>query len=117
MDSVDHEAARQHGVIVRNTPGVFGWEVADSAFGYILNLARGYIAVDAAVRRGEWPKVEGITLASARLGVVGLGAIGREVAKRGRGFDMDVVTCDPYIETAPDGVSIVDLDELLATSR
>jgi D-3-phosphoglycerate dehydrogenase len=117
MDSVDHDAARQHGVTLRNTPGVFGYEVADSAFGYILNLVRGYIAVDAAVRRGEWPKVEGTTLAGARLGVVGFGAIGREIAKRGRGFDMDVVTFDPYIETAADGVSIVDLDELLATSR
>jgi D-3-phosphoglycerate dehydrogenase len=117
MDSVDHEAARQHGVTVRNTPGVFGYEVADSAFGYILNLVRGYLTVDAAVRRGEWPKVEGITLAGARLGVVGFGAIGREIAKRGLGFDMDVVAFDPYVETAPHGVSIVDLDELLATSR
>jgi D-3-phosphoglycerate dehydrogenase len=117
MDSVDHEAARQHGVTVRNTPGVFGYEVADSAFGYILNLVRGYIAVDAAVRRGEWPKVEGVTLADAQLGVVGFGAIGREIAKRGRGFDMDVVAFDPFVDTAPAGVSMVDLDELLATSR
>lgn len=117
MDSVDHEAAQQHGVTVRNTPGVFGYEVADSAFGYILNLVRGYIAVEAAVRRGEWPKVEGVTLAGARLGVVGFGAIGSEIAKRARGFDMDVVAFDPYVDTAPAGVSMVDLDTLLATSR
>jgi D-3-phosphoglycerate dehydrogenase len=117
MDSVDHEAARQHGVTVRNTPGVFGYEVADSAFGYILNLVRGYIAVDAAVRRGEWPKVEGITLAGGRLGVIGFGAIGREIAKRARGFDMDVVAFDPFVDTASAGVSVVDLDELLLTSR
>lgn len=117
MDSVDHEAARQRGVVVRNTPGVFGYEVADSAFGYILNLARGYIAVDAAVRRGEWPKVEGVTLAGARLGVVGFGAIGREICQRGRGFGMEVVASDPFVEADPDGVSIVDLETLLATSR
>lgn len=117
MDSVDHEAARLHGVTVRNTPGVFGHEVADSAFGYMLNLARGYIAVDAAVRRGEWPKVEGVTLAGARLGIVGFGAIGREIARRGAGFDMEVVACDPFVDTAPQGVSLVDLDKLLATSR
>jgi D-3-phosphoglycerate dehydrogenase len=117
MDSVDHEAARAHGVTVRNTPGVFGYEVADSAFGYILNLVRGYIAVDSAVRRGEWPKVEGITLAGARLGIVGFGAIGREIAKRGRGFDMDVVAFDPFVDTAPAGVLMVDLDTLLSTSR
>jgi D-3-phosphoglycerate dehydrogenase len=117
MDSVDHEAARDHGVTVRNTPGVFGHEVADSAFGYILNLIRGYIAVDAAVRRGEWPKMEGITLAGARLGVVGFGAIGREIARRGQGFGMDVVASDPFVDTAQSSVSVVDLDQLLATSR
>jgi D-3-phosphoglycerate dehydrogenase len=117
MDSVDHEAAKRHGVTVRNTPGVFGHEVADSAFGYILNLTRGYIAVDAAVRRGEWPKMEGVTLAGTRLGIVGLGAIGREIARRGAGFDMEVVACDPGVDTAPAGVSLVDLDKLMATSR
>jgi len=117
VDNVDQVAARQHGVTVRNTPGVFGCEVADSAFGYILNLARGYIVVDAAVRRGEWPKWEGVTLAGARLGIVGLGAIGREIAKRGTSFDMDVVACDPFVTAAPAGVSMVELDKLLTTSR
>lgn len=116
MDSVDHEAAREHAVTVRNTPGVFGYEVADSAFGYILNLARGHIAVDAAVRRGEWPKREGTTLAGARLGIVGFGSIGREIATRGRGFGMDVVAFDPFVDSAPD-VSVVGLDELMATSK
>ena len=117
MDSVDHDAAREHGVPVRNTPGVFGYEVADSAFGYILNLVRGYIAVDAAVRRGEWPKFEGITLAGTTLGIVGFGAIGRQIAKRGLGFDMNVVAFDPFVDTAPEGVSLVDLDTLMSTSR
>lgn len=117
MDSVDHEAAREHGVIVRNTPGVFGLEVADSAFGYILNLVRGYVEVDTAVRRGEWPKVEGVTLAGAKLGVVGFGVIGREIAKRGKGFGMEVVAFDPFVESAPEGVSMVDLDTLMSTSR
>ena len=116
MDSVDHEAARQHGVTVRNTPGVFGQEVADSAFGYILNLARGYLAVDSAVRRGEWPKWEGFTLARTRLGIVGFGAIGREIATRGHGFGMDVVAFDPFVESAA-GATIVDLETLMRTSR
>ncbi|CDO88367.1 hydroxyacid dehydrogenase [Mycobacterium triplex] len=116
MDSVDHDAARNHGVTVRNTPGVFGREVADSAFGYILNLVRGYIEVDAAVRRGEWPKSEGITLAGAQLGIVGFGVIGREIAKRAKGFDMDVVAYDPFI-TGQTDVPIVDLEKLLAISR
>ena len=117
MDSVDQEAARESGVVVRNTPGVFGHEVADAAFGYILNLARGYIAVDAAVRRGDWPKVEGITLCGARLGIVGFGAIGREIAKRGAAFGMDVVAYDPFVQGAVDAVSMVELGELMSTSR
>lgn len=116
MDSVDHEAAREHAVTVRNTPGVFGYEVADSAFGYILNLARGHIVVDAAVRRGEWPKREGVTLAGARLGIVGFGSIGREIATRGRGFGMDVVAFDPFVENPAPDVAMVPLDELMSTS-
>lgn len=116
MDSVDHEAAREHGVRVRNTPGVFSQEVADSAFGYILNLARGYVVVDSAVRAGEWPKWEGFTLAGTRLGIVGFGAIGREIAKRGRGFDMDVVAYDPFVDADAE-TAIVDLGSLLQTSR
>lgn len=117
MDSVDLEAARERGVSVRNTPGVFGQEVADSAFGYVLNLARGFLGVDAAVRRGEWPKVEGMTLAGSRIGIVGMGSIGRAVAKRGNGFDMEVVAFDPHVGTAPAGVCMVGLNELLRTSR
>lgn len=117
MDSVDHGAAKEHEVTVRNTPGVFGEEVADCAFGYILMLARGYLEVDAAVRRGEWPKREGITLAGSRLGIVGMGSIGREIARRGHGFGMDVFGFDPLVTSAPDGVGLVDLDTLLHTSR
>ncbi|MFM8857486.1 MAG: phosphoglycerate dehydrogenase [Actinomycetota bacterium] len=117
MDSVDHDAAARHGVTVRNTPGVFGAEVADSAFGYILNLARGYINIDSAVRRGEWPKREGLTLAGKRLGIVGLGTIGLEIAKRGIGFGMEIVAFDPFVNTVPADITILDLDAVVSTSR
>ncbi len=120
MDSVDHEAARERGVVVTNTPAVFGDEVADSAFGYVLLLARGHHLVDAEVRAGGWPKVEGLSLAGERLGVVGLGSIGRGIARRGQGFGMDVVAADPYADAAAAaalGVELVPLAELLSTSR
>jgi len=117
MDSVDRDAAREFGVNVRNTPGVFANEVADAAFGYILNLARGFIGVDASVRRGEWPKYEGVTLAGNRLGIVGIGAIGCEIARRASGFNMDVAAFDPFVESAAHEVTMVDLDTLLSTSR
>lgn len=120
MDSVDHAAAADHGVTVRNTPGVFGNEVADSAMAYVLLLARGHHAVDAAVRGGSWPKHQGISLAEATLGVVGLGDIGRGVAQRGLGFGMEVLGFDPYVEPAivPEGVRVMtDLVDLLGRSR
>ena len=118
MDSVDHAAAAAHGVAVRNTPGAFSHEVADSAMSYVMSLARGNLEVDARVRRGEWPKWEGVTLNERRMGVVGLGAIGREVAKRAVAFGMRVVGSDPYIDDAsvPPYVGLVSLQELLTTS-
>jgi D-3-phosphoglycerate dehydrogenase len=117
MDSVDLDAAKEYGVNVRNTPGVFADEVADAAFGYVLNLARGFVDVDAAVRRGEWPKREGITLAGNRIGIVGLGAIGREIVRRAKGFNMEVVAFDPFVESGPAGVAMMDIEGLLSTSR
>lgn len=120
MDSVDHGAAASHGVEVRNTPGVFGGEVADSAFAYILLLARGHHLVDASVREGAWPKREGISLAGSTIGIVGLGDIGRAVAQRALGFGTTVVAFDPYAPagSCPDGVTMVPaLNDLLSRSR
>ncbi|WP_218031330.1 phosphoglycerate dehydrogenase [Nocardioides psychrotolerans] len=120
MDSVDHDAAEAHGVVVRNTPGVFGGEVADSAFAYLLMLARRHHQVDVAVREGHWPKVEGTSLRGSTLGVVGLGVIGQAMVDRAHGFGMDVRGFDPYLppERAPHGVTIdLDLHVLLQESR
>ncbi len=117
-DSVDFEAARELGVVVRNTPGVFGDEVADSAFGFILNLARGHHLIDTAVRRGEWRKLEGVSLSGETLGVVGAGSIGSAVIRRGLGFGMTVLAHDPYFQgELPSGASLVDYNELLQQSR
>ncbi|MGE2724324.1 phosphoglycerate dehydrogenase [Mycolicibacterium pulveris] len=117
-DSVDFDAARELGVVVRNTPGVFGEEVADSAFGYIINLARGHHLIDAAVRRGEWKKVEGIALAGETLGVVGAGSIGSAVVRRGLGFGMTVLAYDPYFQgELPTGAFLVELNALLDQAR
>jgi D-3-phosphoglycerate dehydrogenase len=119
MDSVDHAAAAACGVKVSNTPGVFGEEVADSAMAYVLLLARGHHLVDAEVRAGGWPKVEGISLAGERLGVLGLGSIGRAIARRAVAFGMDVAAYDPYTGLAAaeaTGAELVSLAELLRTS-
>jgi D-3-phosphoglycerate dehydrogenase / 2-oxoglutarate reductase len=117
-DTVDFAAAEDCGIVVRNTPGVFGEEVADSAFGYVLNIARGHHKIDAAVRRGEWLKIQGTSLHDQVLGVVGAGSIGRAVMRRGIGFGMRVLTHDPFLaEELPSGVEQVDLQRLLTESR
>ena len=117
-DTVDFDAAAECGIVVRNTPGVFGEEVADSAFGYVLNLARSHHAIDAAVRRGEWLKIEGVSLHGQVLGVIGAGSIGRAVMRRGIGFGMSVLTHDPFAaDELPAGVEQVDLQRLLSESR
>lgn len=116
MDSVDHGAAKDHSVVVRNTPAVFGGEVADSAMAYVLMLARGHHLVDAAVRGGSWPKREGISLAGSVMGVVGLGDIGVQVTRRALGFGMKVRGYDPYVsgESIPSEVQVCnELESLL----
>jgi D-3-phosphoglycerate dehydrogenase len=120
MDSVDHAAAGEHGVVVRNTPGVFGGEVADSALAYMLLLARRHHSVDKAVRAGSWPKFEGLSLAGSTVGLVGLGDIGRGVAARALGFGMRVLAFDPLIspDSVPDAVQVLAaLHDVLAQSR
>lgn len=119
MDSVDHRAAAAADVVVRNTPGVFGAEVADMAFAYILNLARGINVTDKSIRAGEWPKFEGFSLAGQTIGIVGLGAIGREVAARAAGFGMKTLAFDPFVspDNVPTDVRLTDLETLLESSR
>lgn len=117
-DSVDFAAAQAHGVVVRNTPGVFNDEVADSALAYVLALARGHVAIDRAVRQGDWPKYEGLTLAGTRIGIIGLGGIGRGIARRAAGFGMEVVGFDPYPFTdCTVDIEFVSLATLAHTSR
>jgi D-3-phosphoglycerate dehydrogenase len=120
IDNVDLEAARELGIEVRNTPAVFADEVADVAIGYMIMLARRLHSIDAGVRAGEWPKPQGVSLAGRTLGVVGLGSIGRAVAKRGLAMGMTVVGIDPMPQaeaTAAElGVQLLGLDEVFAAA-
>lgn len=97
-DRVDLAAARERGIAVTNTPGVMADAVADLAIGLMLASARGIVAADRFVRDGQWAKGP-IGLArmvtGKRLGVLGLGAIGRAIADRAAAFRMTVRYCGP----------------------
>jgi D-3-phosphoglycerate dehydrogenase len=97
-DSIDRVAAERLGITVTNTPGVFGDEVADMALGYVLLLGRRQHQIDAAVRAGGWPKVEGESFAGQVAVVVGLGSIGRCIVTRLQAIGMTVLGHDPSAE-------------------
>ncbi|MEO9298510.1 NAD(P)-dependent oxidoreductase [Devosia alba] len=104
-DNVDKPVATRLGLPVFNTPGMFSNEVADLAFGHVLNLARHIHKMDREVRAGRWTRYEGTSLAGKTLGVVGLGGIGREICRRGAAFGLrvtgsDVVPIDPALLAA-----------------
>ncbi len=106
VDGIDLNAARALGITVLNTPGVFGSEVADTALGYVVMLARQLHRIDASVRAGGWVKHEGRSLDGAVLGVAGFGSIGMAVAKRGKGFGMRLVAHDIAESACADATSM-----------
>jgi D-3-phosphoglycerate dehydrogenase len=118
-DAVDVEAATRHGVVAATTPGTNDWAVADHAIGLIIDLAHRISRHDRLVRSGGWGAQRGIDVWQKTIGIVGLGRIGKGVARRARGFDMRVLAYEPYPDqafVAANSVELVELDELLGQS-
>lgn len=119
-DGIDLDAARDLGIRVTNTPGMFGDEVADVVIGYLIMLARDLHVVDREARTGGWPKPMGTSLAGRTLGIVGVGDIGRAVARRALAMGMRVkgVEVDPGNGALAEdlGVSLTDIATLLRES-
>jgi lactate dehydrogenase-like 2-hydroxyacid dehydrogenase len=93
LDKIAVEAAQARGIAVGYTPDVLNDCVADTAFGLLIDAARGFSAADRYVRRGEWPQAPyKLTrkVSGAKLGLVGMGRIGRTIAQRSTGFEMAV---------------------------
>ena len=95
-DAVDVAEATAHGVLVTNTPGANATAVADFAMGMLLAVARWIPTFDRDIRQGVWQSKLGADVWQQTLGIVGLGNIGRGVARRARGFDMRVLAYEPY---------------------
>jgi lactate dehydrogenase-like 2-hydroxyacid dehydrogenase len=119
-DSVDVAAANRRGITVTNTPGVLNEPVADTVFGLMLAARRRLAEADRYVRAGKWTEnslrvMVGLDVHHATLGIIGYGGIGRAVAKRAKGFEMNVLYFDPY--RSDDGnATYKPLDELLRSS-
>ncbi len=121
LDMIDIKAASRHGVIVFNTPGVNNQAVADHTFAILLAVARKIIYCDQSLRDKRWEhtKIMGIELWQKTMGIVGLGAIGRAVALRAKGFDMNIVAHDPYwpeVFANEHKIKRVELEDLLRIS-
>jgi D-3-phosphoglycerate dehydrogenase len=119
VDTIDVAAATRRGIVVMNTPGGNTVSTAEQTVTLLLALARHTAAADAHVHQGKWErnKFLGTQLAGKTLGVVGLGRVGREVARRAAGLDMKVIGFDPFL--APAGAAqlgieaVPSLDQLL----
>ena len=118
IDSIDCRAAERLGIRVYNIRGAFTDPVADTVMGYVLSFARRIPWMDRDVRDGLWMKADGVALRKRTLGIVGVGDIGRAVARRAHAFGMRLRGNDPVIPPtsflAETGMMMVDLDTLLA---
>lgn len=117
IDSIDAEACARLGIRVGRTPAAFTLPVADTVMGYILAFARRQPWMNSAMKRGEWNKIPGRALHECVLGIVGVGAIGKTLARRARAFGMtvlgnDIVEIDRAF-IAETGIRMLDLDTLL----
>ncbi|MBX7057461.1 MAG: phosphoglycerate dehydrogenase [Leptospirales bacterium] len=121
VDNIDILESSRRGVIVMNAPGGNTVSTAEQALALLFALARKTPQANASMKQGKWEKSKfvGVELTGKTLGVVGLGRIGKEVVKRARGLQMNVVGYDPYIPPANLShleIDIVALEELLAQS-
>jgi D-3-phosphoglycerate dehydrogenase len=121
VDTIDVDAATERGIIVMNTPGGNTTAVAEHTLALLLALARRVAVADTTLKAGRWEKnrLQGVELLGKTLGILGLGRIGGEVARRALGFRMQVLAYDPYLTRAAAerlGVASVELDELLGRS-
>jgi len=115
LDTIDHEYAKSKGIAVMNTPMASSASVAELAIGYMFALARSIYKATSSMKAEKWDKksFEGDEIGGKTLGLIGLGNIGRETARRAAALGMTVVAYDPYVKEIP-GIRLVSLDELLA---
>ena len=121
VDNVDLDACRSQGIIVVNSPMAAGIAVAELTLGLILSLARCIPYADSKMKDGQWPKqeIKGVELHGKVLGLIAVGRIGTEVARRAAALEMRVIAYDPYLsdtEMQARGVEPANLNQVLHQS-
>jgi D-3-phosphoglycerate dehydrogenase len=119
VDSIDLKAATDLGIIVANVPDYCMDEVSNQTIAMILTLIRKTAFFDQKVKSGQWDFRLGIPIRRTRgktLGLVGCGKIGFEVAQKISCFGVRVISFDPYLQKAPEGIELTDLDTVLKES-
>ena len=117
FDTIDLDAASEHGIIVTTTPEANTDSVAELALGLMLSIARNIPQGDRSVRAGGWSPQIGVELQRKTLGIIGLGKIGKRLVKRASGFDMKILAYDLHPDetfATEHGVDFLSLDRLLS---
>ena len=117
LDTIDHEYAKSRGITVMNTPMASSASVAELTIGYMFALARSLYKATSSMKTEKWDKksFEGDEIGGKTLGLIGVGNIGKEVAKRANALGMTVLAYDPYVKEVA-GIKMVTLDEILTQS-
>ncbi len=117
LDNIDQEAAKKKGIKVVNTPKATSISVAELALGMMFSAARRVPQASVSTKAGKWEKkkFKGFELFGKKLGIIGIGRIGTELAKRAKACGMDVIAYDPNVKKS-DYAKMVDFDTLLKES-
>ena len=121
VDNIDVDSATERGIMVVNAPGANTISAAEHTIGMLLSLSRKIPAANQSLKSGEWrrKKYMGVEVNAKVLGIIGLGRVGGEVAKRAKGLGMRVVAYDPFISqdrAGELGVSLMSFSEVLSIS-
>ena len=121
VDNIDIPAATHRGIVVMNTPGANAVAVAELTLGLMVSMARSVSRANATMHDGKWEKksLQGRELRGKTLGIVGLGRVGLEVARRAKAFGMNLIGYDPFIAPViarENDVTLVPIDEIFKDS-
>jgi len=119
FDNVDLDFAQQKNIIVTNTPGANSVSVAELALALMLALARQIPEAVESVHQGKWPRYAGVSLEGKTIGILGLGAIGKQLARRLTGFDCTILAYDPFADSKyarENGIELTEIDEVISRS-